>query len=217
MDLGAVGKDGRAGGRLERELEVYEQALAQKRKGARDRKTNKARESTGTGIEGGDEAEEDERGEPSNKRARRMDQDDEDPDEENRMLDLQLNGLQEEEEEVPRGSTTKAIRRKGSGANSSPTTAEKGKSKVVETDSDPEVDPDGDEAEEEEEEDDDDDENNENDDDENDDEDQDDDDDDELPEEDQLEGRNGARSRNGRVGLQPNGRVEIAGSDDDSD
>ncbi|KAK5047714.1 hypothetical protein LTR84_006379 [Exophiala bonariae] len=209
MDLGAVGKDGRTGGRLERELEVYEQALAQKRKGARDRKTNKARESTGTGIEGGDEAEEDERGEPSNKRARRMGEHDEDPDEEDRMLDLQLNGLQEEGE-ATHDSTTKATRRKGSVIYSSPISAEKGMSKAAETDSDPE----GDDAEEE-----DDHENiNDDEDDEDDEEDQDEDEEDnELPEEDQLEGRNGARSRNGGGGLQPNGRAEIAGSDDDSD
>lgn len=219
MDLGAVGKDGRTGGRLERELEVYEQALMQKRKGARDRKSNKARESTGTGIDGGDEADEDERGEPSNKRARRMDQDEEeeeDPDEENRMLDLQLNGLQGEQG-AAHDRTTKATRRKVSAAGSSPTAVEKGNSKGVETDSDLEINPEGDE--EEEDNDEDDEENNDDDDDEGDDdeEDQDDDANDEAVEEDQLEGRNGARSRNGHGGLLPNGRGEIEGSDEDSD
>lgn len=216
MDLGAVGKDGRTGGRLERELEVYEQALMQKRKGARDRKSNKARESTGTGIDGGDEAEEEERGEPSNKRARRMDQDaEEDPDEEDRMLDLQLNGLQGEDG-AAHDRTTKATRRKSSAARSSPTTVGKGNSKGVETDSDLELNPEGDD---EEDNDEDDEENNDDDDDEGDDdeEDQDDDVNDEAAEEDQLEERNGARSRNGHGGLQPNGRVEIEGSDEDSD
>lgn len=211
MDLGAVGKDGRTGGRLERELEVYEHALMQKRKGARDRKSNKARESTGTAADGGDEADEEERGEPSNKRARRMDEDDEDPDEDNRMLDLQLNGLHEEEGAAP-GSSTKGTRRKKSATDSSPTLDEKGKGKVVQAESDPEVDAeDG-----EEEDDDDDDDENDEDDDDDDDEEQDDEENDEDAE-DQLEERNPTRSRNGRRGLQPDGRVEIGDSDDDSD
>ena len=208
MDLGAVGKDGRTGGRLERELEVYEQALMQKRKGARDRKSNKARESTGTAAEGGDEADEEERGEPSNKRARRMDEDDEDPDEDNRMLDLQLNGLQEDEEAAP-NSSAKGTRRKKPATDSSPTIDEKGKGKVVETESDPEIDPEDGEEE-------DDDDENDDDDDEDDDEEQDDEENDEDAE-DQLEERTRTRSRNGRGGLQPDGRVEIGDSDEDSD
>ena len=211
MGLGAVGKDGRTGGRLERELELYEQELMQRRKGARDRKTNKARESTGTGIDGGDEAEESERGEPSNKRARRMEVDEDgDDDEENRMLDLQLNGAQADGEALP-GSATKGTRRK------QPATDGKGKGKDVDMESDPE-DEDEEEDQDDDEGDDDDNDGDENDDDaDNDDDDEQDDDENDEDTEDQLEEMNGSRSRNGHRGLQPNGRVEIEGSDEESD
>ncbi|KEF56811.1 uncharacterized protein A1O9_07001 [Exophiala aquamarina CBS 119918] len=216
MDLGALGKDGRTGGRLERELEVYESALTQKRKNARDRKSNKMRESTGTGVEGGDEADENERGEPSNKRARRMEEDDdEDADEENRMLDLQLNGAQDAEEALP-GNATKGTRRK------KPATDEKGKGKIVDTESDPELDPEGEKEDDEDdegnnEEDDDDDDDGDGDDDDDDDDDEQDDDENNEETGDQLEERNGSRSRYGHRGLQPNGRIEIDGSDEESD
>lgn len=71
MQLGATGADGKAGGRLERELEVFESVVRGKRKGYRDKV--KARESGdshlgtgGKGILNG----EDEGGERETKRAR---------------------------------------------------------------------------------------------------------------------------------------------------
>ncbi|KIV82981.1 hypothetical protein PV11_05043 [Exophiala sideris] len=84
MQLGVVGSDGRLGGRLERELEAYEEIIKGKRKGYRDKV--KARESLG------DADAEDDRGEPSNKKARRISGDEVDEDE--RMLEQQLNGVQ---------------------------------------------------------------------------------------------------------------------------
>ncbi|KAI1621176.1 histone-fold-containing protein [Exophiala viscosa] len=86
MQLGAVGSDGRLGGRLERELEAYEEIIKGKRKGYRDKV--KARESHG------DADAEDERGEPSSKKARRMSGDEDVDDEDERMLEQQLNGAQ---------------------------------------------------------------------------------------------------------------------------
>ncbi|EXJ91124.1 hypothetical protein A1O1_04231 [Capronia coronata CBS 617.96] len=90
MELGAVGQDGRLGGRLEREMEAYEEIIQRKRKGYRDKV--KARESLAGDGEGGEDGEAGaaERGEPSSKKARRMDDDDDD--EEERLLDEQLNG-----------------------------------------------------------------------------------------------------------------------------
>ena len=206
MELGAVGKDGRLGGQLERELQVYEEALMQKRKGARDRKSNKVRESTGTAADGGDEAEDDERGEPSSKRARRMDvEENDDPEDDDRMLDMQLNGMQED-------SINATDRRKRtSTTGSSPLTNGNGKGKAEETESDADPDPEEEEADE------DDDEENDDDEDEDEDDGDEENDDEQGDAEDRLEERNGSRNRNGRVGLQPDGRVEIEGSDDDSD
>ncbi|KAJ9625330.1 hypothetical protein H2204_010422 [Knufia peltigerae] len=119
MELGAVGQDGRLGGRLERELEAYEEHIRGKRKGYRDKV--KARESAGGAAEEGNpaaaaqtddaEVETAERGEPSNKKARRLSEDENEDDDE-RMLEAQLNGSnavdeanghgegQEEEEEA---------------------------------------------------------------------------------------------------------------------
>ena len=85
MQLGSVGSDGRLGGRLERELEAYEEIIKSKRKGYRDKV--KVRESLG------DADAEDERGEPSNKKARRMSGDEDVDDEDERMLEQQLNGV----------------------------------------------------------------------------------------------------------------------------
>ncbi len=82
MDLGTIGTDGRAGGRLEREVAVFEEGVMRKRKGYREKV--KARESTGAG------GEDEERGEPSSKKVRRMSEHEED--EEERMLERQLNG-----------------------------------------------------------------------------------------------------------------------------
>ena len=87
MELGAVGEDGRLGGRLEREVEVYEEAIMRKRKGYREKV--KARESGG----GGGEGETEDRGEPSSKKARRTSEQEEA--EEQRMLELQLQGAAE--------------------------------------------------------------------------------------------------------------------------
>ena len=85
MGIGEVGKDGRVGGRLERELEVFESVVRGKRKGYREKV--KARESGVSGVDG-EEAEE----EREKKRVRRTsdDQDEED------LLDKQLNGSVDE-------------------------------------------------------------------------------------------------------------------------
>ncbi|KIV97653.1 hypothetical protein PV10_01372 [Exophiala mesophila] len=219
MQLGAVGKDGRLGGRLERELAVYEEVLMQKRKGAKDRKSNKAREG----------AEEDgERGEPSSKKARRMqttgDQDDdnqnEDDGDEQDMLDSQLNGDGMASGGAGRVKGMRKNRKTSRTAEygSSPAANTNGKAKDDETESDHEGGQDQDDEDDEEEEEEEGQDNDE-DDDEND-EDQDDDSDDNDGNEgddvdDELEGRDHKTGR--AVGLQPNGRAEIDGSDDDSD
>jgi hypothetical protein len=85
MDLGAIGKDGRQGGRLEREVALYEESVMRKRKGYREKV--KARESAGG---------EEDRGEPDSKKIRRISEEDED--EEERMLEQQLNGTTAAEE-----------------------------------------------------------------------------------------------------------------------
>ena len=84
MELGAVGEDGRLGGRLEREVELYEEGVLKKRRGYREKV--KMRESGGAGDEEVD-------GEPSSKKARRTSEREED--EEQRMLEQQLNGMAE--------------------------------------------------------------------------------------------------------------------------
>lgn len=212
MQLGAVGKDGRLGGRLERELGLYEEVLMQKRKGAKDRKSNKAKEDAGD-VAGDEDGE---RGEPSSKKARRMQQADQDDDhnengdgDEQDMLDSQLNG-----DGVARGVPDKVRGKKKTNhadSGSSPT-ATNGKAQGDETESDHEAEQDDEEDEDEDE----DGQDNEDDDDNNNDEDQDDDSDDDDGNEaddvdEELEGRTA------HVGLQPNGRAEIDGSDDDSD
>ena len=52
MGLGAAGADGRIGGRLERELEVWEGVVRGKRKGYRDSIKAKARDGGEVGVEG---------------------------------------------------------------------------------------------------------------------------------------------------------------------
>ncbi len=86
MEIGKTGKDGRQGGRLERELEVFESVVRGKRKGYREKV--KARESGVSGVDG-DEGDE-ERGEPEKKRVRRTS--DDNPEDEEDLLDAQLNG-----------------------------------------------------------------------------------------------------------------------------
>ena len=71
MRLGAVGEDGKVGGRLERELEVWETVVRGKRKGYREKV--KQRESGVEPVGGSDESQmlnEDEGGEREAKRAR---------------------------------------------------------------------------------------------------------------------------------------------------
>ncbi|KAJ9497772.1 hypothetical protein H2202_006805 [Exophiala xenobiotica] len=108
LGAGGAGKDGpRLGARLEKELEAYEEIVRGKRKGYRDKV--KARESLGDGAQ----EEEEGRGEPINKKVRRMSEegqgqgqgqgqgDGEDADDEERMLEAQLNGAGiDEDEEV---------------------------------------------------------------------------------------------------------------------
>ena len=93
MELGKVGDDGRAGGgRLERELALFEEGVRGKRKGYREKV--KARESVGGSGETGEDGE---RGEPEKKRVR-MEEGDEES-----LLDKQLNGGGEEEESAMEG------------------------------------------------------------------------------------------------------------------
>ena len=86
MGIGEVGKDGRVGGRLERELEVFESVVRGKRKGYREKV--KARESGVSGVDGEEGEEEREK-----KRIRRTS--DETPEDEE-LLDAQLNGATDE-------------------------------------------------------------------------------------------------------------------------
>ena len=107
IEMGGVmelGKEG-GGGRLERELAVFEEVIKGKRKGYREKV--KARESavSAAGTEGGS-GEAKERGEPEAKKARRAsdEQEAEDEDEErdedvDELLDAQLNGGLEDAEE----------------------------------------------------------------------------------------------------------------------
>ena len=108
MELGRVGEDGRRGGRLERELEVFEGIVRGKRKGYREKV--KARESGGStlleGAGGGDG--ERERGEPASKKMRRMD---DDGDEE--LLDAQLNGSDDVDVGGPSNGTGRVFEREG--------------------------------------------------------------------------------------------------------
>jgi len=199
MELGVVGKDGRLGGRLEREMEVYEEMVKEKRKGYRDKV--KARESVGEDADG-----EGERGEPSSKRARRMsDEDTGEEEEEERMLEQQLNGTGMENSSSP---TRKATRKRKPDSGSSPALNGKGKS-VEQADSDAEVveEEAEDEAESEVDDDDDDD----------DDADEQDDEEDEGDDDegDDVDESNHTNSRE-RVGLMPDGNVEV-GSEDESD
>jgi DNA polymerase epsilon subunit 3 len=79
MELGKVGEDGRRGGRLERELELFEESVRGKRKGYREKV--KARESQGNTTLGAEEG-----GEREAKRVKMDEEDEED------LLDAQLNG-----------------------------------------------------------------------------------------------------------------------------
>jgi DNA polymerase epsilon subunit 3 len=213
MQLGAVGADGRTGGRLEREVEMFEELAAKKRKGYRDKV--KARESGGAGDD-------EDGGEPNSKKARRSlkeeGQDGDDDDEEERMLEQQLNGtatggMHPESSLVPQQN--------GQSDGVSvvvPGSAGKGKAKATLSKHDDE---DEDEAENEAEDDpaDDDDDD---DDDEDDDEDQGGEDEDDVDEDDEADEATNtdiddSRRVNGRShGLLPNGEVEL-GSDEESD
>jgi hypothetical protein len=73
MGLGEVGTDGKVGGRLERELEVWETVVRGKRKGYREKvKQRESGVGPGSSENGGEERKEgeDDRGEPEAKRAR---------------------------------------------------------------------------------------------------------------------------------------------------
>ncbi|KIY02173.1 uncharacterized protein Z520_02311 [Fonsecaea multimorphosa CBS 102226] len=226
MELGAVGEDGRTGGRLEREVEVYEEIIGRKRRGYREKV--KARESGGGGGAEGD-AEIEDRGEPSNKKIRRMSAEEEE-DEEERMLEQQLNGTSGQE--VPSSAEKGKAKRKsqdhggisvvvrngkGKGTSKPDSTAreEVGHEDVEDLEADDGADDeeqDEDEEEDEQEEDDQD----EDDDDEQDDEGGGDDDDEDDDGTDVDDSRQANGRGTGRVGLLPDGNVEI-GSEDESD
>ncbi|OAP56153.1 hypothetical protein AYL99_09332 [Fonsecaea erecta] len=225
MELGAVGEDGRTGGRLEREVQAYEEMVGRKRRGYREKV--KARESGG--AEGDGEAED--RGEPSNKKIRRMsaeeEEGDEEEDEEERMLAQQLNGTTGADE-APSAGKGKAKRtsreqegiavvvRNGKG---------KDKHKVKLGDAEPadgteneDVEDADDGAEDEEQQDEDEEEVEDEEEDENEDEDEDEDEGqaDEEEDDDDDDSRQANGRATGRVGLLPDGNVEI-GSEDESD
>lgn len=220
MELGAVGEDGRLGGRLEREMEVYEDMIMRKRKGYRDKV--KARESVGEENEVAAE-----RDEPKSKKARMSEAD---ADEEEKMLEQQLNGVSG----GASGSTAAQKSKRKDKTTSGTPQVSSGKGKAVaEEDEEEEVEEEGgqedgeednehgdedqgEEDEEEEEEDDEEDEEDEEDDGEEDEEDEEeeDDDDDDDRDVDDTPHTNG-RSK-GRTSLLPDGNVD-AGSDDDSE
>ncbi|KAK5452048.1 hypothetical protein LTS15_007771 [Exophiala xenobiotica] len=204
---GSAGKDGpRLGARLEKELEAYEEIVRGKRKGYRDKV--KARESLG---DGGQE-EEGDRGEPTNKKVRRMSEegqgqgDAEDAEDEERMLEAQLNGAGMDEDEEVDG--------KGKGRGKGKSTDEmmfvNGKEDVEEGDGDgeDEGDDEHDDDQEEEEDEDEDEEQDEEEDDEN----ENDADGADADEMDQRPDRDGR----GSISLMPDGNVEMR-SDDESD
>lgn len=193
MEIGKLGSDGRNGGRLERELEVYEEGVRGKRKGYREKV--KARESGVTDLDREEGDVDRDRGEPQKKRVRRTEENDE-ADEE--LLDAQLNGPDSASRVEPLPKSQGAL------TNGAHTVEDND-----ETEDDPEVE---DEVEEEEEEDldapDDDDEGE-------DDQDQDQEREGEPNDEDGLDGGADGNARR-RMILAPNGRAEV-GSDDESD
>ncbi|KAH0847355.1 DNA polymerase epsilon subunit 3 [Fonsecaea pedrosoi] len=224
MDLGAVGKDGRTGGRLERQVEVYEEIIGKKRRGYREKV--KARESGGGAADGDGDAED--RGEPSNKKIRRTSAEEED--EEERMLEQQLNGTVSDEV-APAAAEKAKAKRKSRDSQSISVVVRNGKGKgkpdsITREDGghgnqagDEDVEEADDDEHEEDEEGDDEDEDDDQD-DEDEDEEQDDEDDDETgaqhgdgDDDDDIE-IDDSRPANGR--LLPDGNVEI-GSDDESD
>lgn len=182
MQLGAVGKDGKRGGRVEREVESWEGNVRGKRAGYREKV--KARQSTGTNgdttlgtvgedIEGAEEEEEEEAREHDSKRLRF-----------------------DEEGQQREGSATGEISRSTQNLRLSVNHRRKLESTE---DEDAEEDLDDDES------------------DEQDEDDGDDAQDQEAPDmEDTLEQDDPGETR-GKGSLAPNGRVEVNGSDDDSD
>jgi hypothetical protein len=89
MGLGQVGPDGQLGGRLERELEVFENVVRGKRKGYREKV--KARESGGSTLNGKEDMNGEEGGEREAKRARFEGLQEEQPEEHNSQLDEEVN------------------------------------------------------------------------------------------------------------------------------
>ncbi|EXJ68384.1 uncharacterized protein A1O5_08176 [Cladophialophora psammophila CBS 110553] len=233
MDLGGVGKDGRTGGRLEREVEAYEEIIGRKRRGYKQKL--KARESGG--AEGDDGEMDEDKGEPSNKKIRRMSAEEEG--EEERMLEQQLNGTTTSEPPAARPEKTKGKRkskenggisvvvRNGKGK-TKPDGATQGEGEEQVVDKDREADLEEgdtgaeDDVEQDEDEVEDDDEDDDDDDGEDDEDEEQDDEDDEAAhhdaddDDDIYDSRLGNGRSGGRVGLLPDGNVEI-GTDDESD
>jgi histone H3/H4 len=207
LGAGGAGKDGpRLGARLEKELEAYEEIVRGKRKGYRDKV--KARESLG---DGGQEEEED-RGEPTNKKVRRMSEegqgqgDGEDAEDEERMLEAQLNGAGMDEDEEVDGEG----KARGKGKSTDEMMFVNGKEDVEEGDGDGEDEGDDEHDDDQEEE-------------------EDEDEDEEQDEEEDDENENNAdgadademderpdRDGRGSISLMPDGNVEMR-SDDESD
>ena len=192
MGLGQIGKDGRTGGRLERELEVFEEAVKGKRKGYREKVKKKDSVGDTTGVtEDAEGLEQDERGEPTAKKARRT------------------SGQGREDENGDghtHGPTRLSLSMNGSGGKANEGEVSRTDGTDEETTPEPDQDAgDGDGDEDENQEDD------EEEDEEQDEEEQEADDD----EEDDVDDpdRNGQLS----MALAPNGREEVGGSEDDSD
>jgi hypothetical protein len=181
MEVGKVDADGKATGRLEREVEMYERLVGEKRKGYRERVKARNQDQNGNANGNGEAG-----GQEEQRAAKKVRRNIADDDEEQSALERQLNG-----------DTTME------------TDGGEGPRDVPEVEDEPEegADQDGEDGEDEDDEDEDDDDEQDEDEDEQD-------DDKRLAEaEDDLE----VREETGRIGLAPDGRVEIEGSEDESD
>lgn len=218
MGLGAVGSDGKLGGRLERELEKFEEGGRMKRRGYREKA--KARESVGGTAAGEDstinlDADDDEEDEGGERRSKKL----------RRVSDVKTNGDSKDVSSRPSSSRAGGPSTSNGHAKSiaSPSAAQA--NDVDETESDPDIRPDEEDAELEDADDNVDEEDEEDPDEDDSEEDEDEEEEDENENENaneteemlldsDAETRN--RSKKGGV-LAPNGRIEVGGSSDEED
>lgn len=220
MGIGAIGADGRSGGRLEREVEKYEESIRGKRKGYRDKV--KARESAGAASASGGnvngsgdadakEAEDRDRGHES-KRIRR--DTDGETGEDSTMHDSSFVTVPEGDLASVNGgpSTQGQALHPSTNGHGSHSISKTSNGREAEDNDQTETDPDNDSEHDEEDEDDDDDDDDENEDEAN----EDDDEDDNKIDTDAGTGHDTSRRKAGGV-LAPNGREEVGESDEDDD